>query len=180
MYLTGTYLICRKNQNQNIFYGFFAGRRMRAAKHKPANASSTIAGKHRQTKCRQKGTDGKTAIRHISAANNYPLRQHTSAGIIFLYREPNSRPAATSLPAPPAPAITLHQPYINHLTGSSRLLASFLRQLSPWHPVFRKFFQFRINFGFRLLHFAIQKCICIGQFFIRIRLLAIKHSHNLF
>lgn len=51
-----------------------------------ANAGSTIAGKHRQTKCRQKGTGGKTEIRHISAANNYPLRQHTFARI-FSYTE---------------------------------------------------------------------------------------------
>lgn len=41
---------------------------------------------NRQTKCRQKDTDGKTAIRHISAANNYPLRQHTFARI-FSYTE---------------------------------------------------------------------------------------------
>lgn len=44
----------------------------------------------------------------------------------------------------------------------------------------RKLFQLRINLSFRLLHSAIQKCIRISKLFISIRLLAIKHSHNLF
>lgn len=49
-----------------------------------------------------------------------------------------------------------------------------------WHLFSRKLFQLCINFSFRLLHFAIQKCIRISKLFICIRLLAIKHSHHLF
>lgn len=49
-----------------------------------------------------------------------------------------------------------------------------------WHLFSRKLFQLCINLSFRLLHSAIQKCIRISKLFISIRLLAIKHSHNLF
>ena len=66
-------------------------------------------------------------------------------------------------------------PYIRHLTGGHRLPTSLIRHLFS-----RKLFQLCINFSFRLLHFAIQKCIRISKLFICIRLLAIKHSHNLF
>lgn len=116
---------------------------------------------------------------------------------LFLYREQNLRYVAALLPAPPAPAITLH--HISHLTGrhfaghyrhylgiailpaaASPASASLLRQLSPWHPVSRKLFQLRINLSFRFLHFAIQKCIRISKLFISIRLFAVKHSHHFF
>ena len=39
MYLTGTYLICRKSQNQNIFYGFF----LRACEYGPSTGGQTQA-----------------------------------------------------------------------------------------------------------------------------------------
>ena len=112
---------------------------------------------NRQTKCRQKGTGGKTAIRHISAANSRPLRQYTFARI-FSYTE-------------------------NKISGMQPLYSRRLRRRPlPYirHLFSRKLFQLCINFSFRLLHFAIQKCIRISKLFISIRLLAIKHSHNLF
>lgn len=126
---------------------------------------------NRQTKCRQKDTDGKTAIRHISTANNYPLRQHTFARI-FSYTE-NKISGMQQLHSRRLRRRPL--PYISHLTGGHRLPTSLLRQLFS-----RKLFQFSINLSFRLLHSAIQKCIRISKLFISIRLLAIKHSHNLF
>lgn len=144
---------------------------MRAAKHKPANAGSTIAGKHRQTKCRQKGTGGKTAIQHISATNSRPLRQHTFARI-FSYTK-NKISGMQPLYSRRLRRRPL--PYNSHLTGGHRLPTSLL-----WQLFSRKLFQFSINLSFRLLHSAIQKCIRISKLFISIRLLAIKHSHNLF
>lgn len=64
----------------------------------------------------------------------------------------------------------------HYLTSAiSPASASLLRQLFS-----RKLFQLRINLGFRLLHFAIQERIRIGQLFLSIRLLAVKHSHYLF
>ena len=117
---------------------------------------------NRQTKCRQKGTGGKTAIRHISAANSRPLRQYTFARI-FSYTETK---ISGMQPLYSRRLRRRPLPYIRHLTGG--------------HRFSRKLFQLCINFSFRLLHFAIQKCIRISKLFICIRLLAIKHSHNLF
>lgn len=137
---------------------------------------------NRQTKCRQKGTGGKTAIRHISAANSRPLRQYTFARI-FSYTE-NKISGMQPLYSRRLRRRPL--PYIRHLTGrhylgiailpaaASPASASLLRQLFS-----RKLFQLRINLSFRFLHFAIQKCIRIGQLFLSIRLLAVKHSHHL-
>lgn len=144
---------------------------------------------NRQTKCRQKGTGGKTAIRHISAANSRPLRQYTFARI-FSYTE-NKISGMQPLYSRRLRRRPL--PYIRHLTGrhfaghyrhylgiailpaaASPASASLLRQLFS-----RKLFQLRINLSFRFLHFAIQKCTRIGQLFLSIRLLAVKHSHHL-
>ena len=126
---------------------------------------------NRQTKCRQKGTGGKTAIRHISAANSRPFRQYTFARI-FSYTE-NKISGMQPLYSRRLRRRPL--PYIRHLTGGHRLPTALIRHLFS-----RKLFQLCINFSFRLLHFAIQKCIRISKLFICIRLIAIKHSHNLF
>lgn len=150
---------------------------------------------NRQTKCRQKGTGGKTAIRHISAANSRPLRQYTFARI-FSYTE-NKISGMQPLYSRRLRRRSL--PYISHLTGrhfaghyrhylriailpaaASPVSASLLRQLSLRQLFSRKLFQLCINLSFRLLHSTIQKCIRISKLFISIRLLAIKHSHNLF
>lgn len=125
----------------------------------------------RQTKCRQKGTGGKTAIRHISAANSRPLRQYTFARI-FSYTE-NKISGMQPLYSRRLRRRPL--PYIRHLTGGHRLPTSLI-----WHLFSRKLFQHCINLSFRLLHSAIQKCIRISKLFISIRLLAIEHSHHLF
>ena len=92
---------------------------------------------NRQTKCRQKGTGGKTAIRHISAANSRPLRQYTFARIFFLYREQNLRHAAALLPAPPAPAITLHTPSYRRppLTNITHPASLFPKTLPALHQL---------------------------------------------
>lgn len=71
---------------------------------------------NRQTKCRQKGTGGKTAIRHISAANSRPLRQHTFARI-FSYTE-NKISGMQPLYSRRRRRRPL--PYISHLTRSNR------------------------------------------------------------
>jgi len=73
MYLIGTYLICRKSQNQNIFYGFFCVR---------ANAGQALAGKHRQHDCGQAQANKMQAGRRTGCQQ----RQHTSARI-FSYTE---------------------------------------------------------------------------------------------
>lgn len=114
---------------------------------------------------------------------------------LFLYREQNLRIAAALLPAPPAPAIILHQPSHRppfcrplpplprnrHLASSCFTgIASVFRQFSLRQLFSRKLFQLRINLSFRFLHFAIQKCIRISKLFISIRLLAVKHSHHFF
>lgn len=88
MYLTGTYLICRKNQNQNIFYGFFceqanAGSQLQAGE----NAGSTIAGK--QANKMQAGR--RTGCQQLPVPSTH-FRPH-----IFLYREPKP-PACSSFP----------------------------------------------------------------------------------
>ena len=144
---------------------------------------------NRQTKCRQKGTGDKTAIRHISAANSRPLRQHTFARI-FSYTE-NQNLGLQQLHSRRLRRRPL--PYISHLTGRHFAghyryylgiailpAATALPTLLLWHLFSRKLFQLCINFSFRLLHSAIQKCIRISKLFISIRLLAVKHSHHLF
>ena len=102
---------------------------------------------NRQTKCRQKGTGGKTAIRHISAANSRPLRQYTFARI-FSYTENKIsgmqplysrrlRHAAALLPAPPAPAITLHTPSYRRppLTNITHPASLFPKTLPALHQL---------------------------------------------
>mgnify|MGYP007023354839 CR=1 FL=1 len=156
----------KKPKSEYFLRIFFASRRMRAANTSWQMRAARLQ-VNRQTKCRQKGTGGKTAIRHISAANSRPLRQYTFARI-FSYTEKKiygMQPLYSRRPLP----------YIRHLTGGHRLPTSLIRHLFS-----RKLFQLCINFSFRLLHFAIQKCIRISKLFICIRLLAIKHSHNLF
>jgi len=85
----------QKKPKSEYFYGFFAGVRMRA-KHWRANTGNTIAGKHRQTKCKQEDAP---------AVSNFQLRQHTSARIFSYTENQNLRTAAASLTAPPVPVI---------------------------------------------------------------------------
>lgn len=139
---------------------------------------------NRQTKCRQKGTGGKTAIRHISAASNLRSGNTLPPASFLIQRTkppdcsrftPGASGAGHYLtsaisPAAILPAITAILP-----AAASPASASLLRHLFS-----RKLFQLRINLSFRFLHSAIQKCIRISKLFISIRLLAVKHSHYLF
>lgn len=132
---------------------------------------------NRQTKCRQKGTGGKTAIRHISAASNLRSGNTLPPASFLIQRTkppdcsrftPGASGAGHYLTSTISPAAILP-------AAASPASASLLRHLFS-----RKLFQLRINLGFRLLHFAIQERIRIGQLFLSIRLLAVKHSHYLF
>lgn len=126
---------------------------------------------NRQTKCRQKGTGGKTAIRH----NQPPIAArsvNTLSPASFLIQRTKSPACSRFTPGAGGAG--------HYLTSAILPAATALPTLLLWHLFSRKLFQLCINFSFRLLHFAIQKCIRISKLFICIRLLAIKHSHHLF
>ena len=157
MYLTGTYLICRKTQNQNIFYGFF----LLACEYGQA-----LAGKHRQTKCRQEDAP---------AVINFQLRQHTSSRIFSYTENQNLRPAVASL-------TRLRRRSLPH--GSYLMMAHYKQLLTYNHIV-----GICITFPALLRSGSSSASVfCIPQSknasasasFHQYQLLAIKHSHHLF